>query len=244
MTVFSRFPHDGYMFSAVEVGRALASFVRRGSDGQPVPGVIGSTANLLAAISGTWQVKVRPFSYVWTDAGGVELSGVSASESVDILPAAGNIPVGQARIDRIAWDWENAELVVIDGTPSSSPTPPDPGGLFSLGTVLVNASDGAVFDPQIVVDAAETSLVSNEPRIASGEIAKRNVPRNSGTDVYLTFPAGLFVGAPNVQVTTIAGTRGARTLVVNASETQCQIALINETNAVAQIGAFWRASQE
>lgn len=148
MTAFVGFPQDVHEFTADEVGKALSGLVARESSGLPRVGMLG-TGPKVAAVPAAWKVSVAPFVYVDQVSGAIQLSGMSAEEELDIVPASGDVPSGQARIDAIGWDPVDAELVVVKGTPATSPAIPSLGGLASVGRVRVNAGDGMVIAARV-----------------------------------------------------------------------------------------------
>ena len=148
MTTFVGFPQSGHSFSADEVGRALSGLVVREASGLPRTGVFGS-APAISAVPASWKVQVAPFVYVHQAAGAIQFSGVSEDEQVDILPAVGNIPAGQARIDVLCWNPINAKLSVVRGAPAVSPVVPSTGILAALARVRVGAGEGMVLGGQI-----------------------------------------------------------------------------------------------
>lgn len=239
MTTFYGFPQNDHSYSADEVGRALAGLIQRESNGIPRVGMI-STGPVVTAVPSSWNVLVGIFTYIHQEAGAVQLSGLSAAEQVSIESSA-TIPPGEARIDLIAWDVEVPELVVVPGTPSASPAAPSAGGYAPVASVRVNAGDGAVITGQITNMFDVTDLVG-EPKPYYEQIAKRSVPLNGITDVFVTFPVGMFDTPPNVQVTTWASTRSAQTLVVDVTAAGCKVALINTSAQTQSIGAFVQAS--
>lgn len=157
MTEVFGFPRDGHLYSADEVGRALAGLFARESNGAPQVGML-STVPVVAPVGSSWQVQVGVFSYVHQVAGSTQLSGLSAAEQVSITPAAGNIPAGQARIDLIGWNPSTAKLVLVDGAPAVNPVAPSDASLARIALVGVNAGDGAVIAGQITMVAELTEL--------------------------------------------------------------------------------------
>lgn len=157
MTEVFGFPRDGHLYSADEVGRALAGLFDRDSNGMPRVGVLASVPRV-APVGSSWNVEVGIFTYVHQVAGSAQLSGLSAAEQVAITPAAGNIPAGQARIDLIGWNPTTAKLVVVEGAPATSPVAPSDASLAPLARVRVNAGDGVVIPWQITVVAETTDL--------------------------------------------------------------------------------------
>lgn len=160
MTAFERFPKDGYSYSADDVGLALAGLVRRDLSGVPVTGMLG-VGPLVSAVPASWKVQVGVFTYVDEADGAISFSGLSAAEQVDIVPAAGNVPSGQARIDLVCWDPVGEELVVEQGTPGVSPVVPPAGGFAPVATVRVNAGDGMVIAGQLAAVYLLTGLVGS-----------------------------------------------------------------------------------
>ena len=160
MTTFVGFPQDGHPFSADDVGLALAGLVAREADGTPRVGMLGSGPPVTAA-GASWKVQVGEFVYVHEVGGAVQLSGVSNAEQVNIVPADGDVPAGQARIDRVVWNPAAAELLVLKGTPATSPAAPSAGAFASVGTVRVNAGDGQVVAARVARDFSTTGLVGS-----------------------------------------------------------------------------------
>lgn len=159
MTAFIGFPRDSHSYSADEVGRAFAGLVQREPDGTPRVGML-SAGPTIAAVAASWKVQVGIFTYVHQVSGAVQFSGLSDDEQVDITPATG-IPSGQARIDLVCWNQDDAELVVIDGVPATSPVVPSDGGLAPVFTVRVNSGDGMVIQGQVAPAYATTDLVGS-----------------------------------------------------------------------------------
>lgn len=201
MSTFSGFPRDGYSFSADDVGRALAGLIRRDSAGLPVPGMLGDGPKV-TAVAASWRVQVGPFAFVQRVAQAIRISGVSTDEQVDIAPATA-IPAGQGRIDLIAWDPAGPDLVVIPGTPSTSPVVPPNGGFEPVATVRVNSGDGTVIQGQIQPVFERTGLAGGVQR-AGGVIADRSVVAGGSTPVPILFTPGLFT-APPVMTVAVAG---------------------------------------
>lgn len=148
MATFVGFPQGGHAFSADEVGLALAGLVVREASGVPRVGMLGA-GPAVTAVPASWKVQVDPFVYVHQVSGAIQLSGVSIAEQVDIVPAAGNVPAGQARYDVVCWDPVNADLVVVQGLPAISPLMPSVGVLPMVARVRVNAGDGMVIGGQV-----------------------------------------------------------------------------------------------
>lgn len=172
MSTFMGFPQSGHSFTADEVGQALAGLIARDSNGMPKTGMLGSQPSV-TAVNGAWKVAVGRFVYVHSVLGAVQLSGVSESEQLDIVPAVGDIPNGQSRIDRVCWKPEDAELVVLKGIPGSDPVAPSAGAFARVALVRVASADGAVIAGQITVDAAVTSLAGggSETRTLNAPLA-------------------------------------------------------------------------
>lgn len=150
MTTFVGFPQGGHSFSADEVGMALSGLVVRESTGLPRVGVLGR-GPVITAVAASWKVQVSPFVYAHQVSGAVQFSGVSTAEQLDILPAAGNIPVGQKRIDLVVWNPVTAALSVVTGTPAVSPVAPSHGATALLAQLLVEATDGMVLSERLQV---------------------------------------------------------------------------------------------
>lgn len=194
MTAFVGFPQDGHSFSANEVGLALAGLVTREVSGVPRVGMLG-IGPTVSAVGASWQVQVNQFVYVHQVLGAIQLSGLSAPEQVDILPAAGDISVGQARIDVICWNPVDAELSVVQGTPAISPVVPSVAPLVAIARVRVNAADGIVISGQIstvyqLADRVTGSLTSVTSGYSVG-VATRIERDSSGmVDAYVEVTAG------------------------------------------------------
>lgn len=242
MTAFVGFPQDGHSFSADEVGRALAGLVRRESNGTPRVGML-AVGPALTAVAASWKVEVGVFTYVHQVSGAVQLSGLSAAEQVDIVPASGDIPGGQARIDLIVWDPAGAELAMVKGTPSASPSAPSAGGLAPVATVRVNAGDGMTVQGQIAAAYDLTALQSVEAPVARGTVSKRAVPAGGVVNVSVTFPVGLFDAAPNVQVSGWGDARDCTVNVDSITAAGCVVRLGSLAVVSRTIGAQWRAEQ-
>lgn len=148
MTGFKEFPRDGEDISAENVALALSGLVVRESSGLPREGML-SPGPTVGAVAASWKVQVGAFVYARQADRGIRFSGVSDAEQVDILPAAGNIPAGQARIDVVCWNPTAAVLTVVQGTPAASPTVPGAGALVPVLQVRVNAGDGMVIAGQV-----------------------------------------------------------------------------------------------
>lgn len=160
MTAVFGFPRDSHTYSADEVGRALAGLFSRDSSGVPRSGMLDS-GPLAEAVPGTWRVRVSEFTYVHEVARAIQLSGLSSAEEVEITPATGSVPVGQARIDLIGWDPVEAELVLIEGTPAADPVAPEDASVAEVVTVRVNSGDGAVIAGRIEKVFETTDLVGS-----------------------------------------------------------------------------------
>lgn len=157
MTTFYGFPRDGHPYSGDEVGRAMAGLVRRESNGVPRTGMLASGPSC-TAVASSWKVQVGLFTYVHQVNGAVQFSGLSASEQVDIVPAAGDVPAGQARIDLICWDYDTPQLVVVKGTPAANPVEPPAAGLAFIQSVRVASGDGSVVQGQMTPRYSLTGL--------------------------------------------------------------------------------------
>lgn len=242
MATFLGFPRDGYAFSAAEVGTALAGLIRRGSDGLPVAGVLG--APKITAVASAWRVRVQPFVYVARSGSSVAFSGVSAAEDVDIEAASATpIPAGQGRIDVVCWDASTATLVVVKGAPAASPVAPSTGGLPALATVRVNNGDSAAVGSRVVQTYTPTWVQGPEGAVLKGTVEKRSVAPASVTSIEVPFPAGLFVGTPNVQVTLNGDARDCTVAADNISKDRVIIRLGSNSTRARTIGAQWRAAE-
>lgn len=239
MTSYKEWPSDGGPHTSDSIGQALAGLVARDSDGNPIEGMIAPPT--VTAVGGAWKVQVSRFVYVRDVAGSARFSPLSASEQHDIANAS-TIPVGQSRIDRVVWDPIAGVLDVVTGVPGASPVLPGIGANKPVARVRVQAGDAQVVQARITPDF-DVAMIAGLPRVYMENVSARSVPRQGGVDVYITFPDGMFSGPPNVQFTTLAGTRGARSLVVSRTATTCQVVLINDTGTAQQIGGFLRAEQ-
>lgn len=239
MAGFPEFPGNGHAFSAEETGQALAGLIRRDAAGMPVPGMLGGGPKL-TAVSAAWKVQVGAFVYARAIAAAVGFSGLSAAEQVDIVSSA-TVPAGQARIDRVCWNAADSSLVVITGTPGTSPNPPADGGLVRVMQVRVNAGDGAVIQGQITPDFATTGLAGGgEP--VRGKIASRSVIPGGAVPVPITFPPGRFSEPPVILVTLVGG--GARDMSPYLNDVTAGGATISiGSNSVIprSVGANWVA---
>lgn len=242
MVAFVGFPRDGHEYSGTEVGLALSGFIERTSNGLPKTGMLGVAPNV-TAVGSSWRCRVDRFVYVHQVDGAIQLSGISTPEEVEITPAVENIPAGQTRIDRIAWDPDAAELVVIEGTPAASPATPGLSGFAPVGTVRVNAGDGQTVGSQVTKNGAVTNFPGREVRVAQGTVSKRAVKAGGVTNVKVNFPAGRFTKAPNVQVTPWGDARDTGAHVDAISASGCTIRLGSTSTVRRSIGAQWRAEQ-
>lgn len=139
MSEIIAFPEDSYDFSGDEVGAALAGLVARDVDGYPRSGVFPSTSALISG-RGDWQVDVAPFVAVIGEERIVRFGGIDDVDQVTLDPP----PVSGGRIDRICWSptMGTPPLHVVPGSPGTEPVAPGiPGGMLSLGTVHLEASD-------------------------------------------------------------------------------------------------------
>ncbi|MBU3995005.1 MAG: hypothetical protein KKF42_04400 [Actinobacteria bacterium] len=111
-------------------------------------------------VASSWKIAGGRFVYVHQVAGAVQFSGLSAPEQVDVLPAAGNIPAGQARIDLVVWDVNNTELVVVQGAPAVAPSSPSTSPeQVAVASYRVTAGDGMVLAARLSKTYAVTGLV-------------------------------------------------------------------------------------
>lgn len=236
MATYEEWPRDSHDFTAAEVGEAHAGLFRRLVNGTPREGVLG--APYITAVPSSWKVSVPPFTYVRVSGGAVYLSGVSATEEVDINTAAG-IPSGQARRDLICWDREAAELVYIAGTPAASPSLPSDGGLPRLAEVRVNSGDASTIAGQVSNEYAIAALV-NGPIPQKGTVSKRNVPKGGVVNVLVTFDPPFDV-TPNVQATPWGDARDCNVQVDTITPGGCTIRLGSMASVNRTLGAQWRA---
>ena len=142
------FPEDDHEYYADEVGLTLAGLFAREASGLPRTGILALRPEI-TAVAGSWRVRVGQFTYVHQINRAVQLSGIENAQEVDITPASGNIPAGQARIDLVVYDPATAALSVVTGTPATSPVVPSAGSLVQYAQVRVNAADGGVLQSQI-----------------------------------------------------------------------------------------------
>lgn len=236
MSTYEEWPRDGHDFTAAEVGEAHAGLFRRYLTGEPREGVLGDP--YITAVPSAWKVKVPPFTYVRVSAGAVYMSGVSATEEVDVTSAAG-IPSGQARRDLICWDREAAALVYLAGTPGTDPSLPSDGGLPRLAEVRVNAGDAAVLPAQVTHAYAPAALV-NGPIPQKGTVAKRTIPKGGVVNVPVAFVPP-FDRDPNVQVTPWGDARDCNVQVDSITPGGCMIRLGSMASVNRTLGAQWRA---
>lgn len=155
MTSFREWPSDGGPHTPDSIGQALSGLVARDSAGLPVEGMLAAPA--VSAVSGAWKVQVGRFVHVRNVSGSARFSGLSNAEQHDIGNAS-TIPVGQARIDRVAWNAGTGAIQVIPGVPGTSPAAPALGGLAPVLRVRVNAGDAQVVTAQITIDYVSTRL--------------------------------------------------------------------------------------
>lgn len=241
MTSFRKWPSDGGPHTSESIGAALAGLIRRDSNGLPVPGVLGPL--FVTAVPTSWQVEVSPFTYVVRAGSGIQLSGLSAAEQVDIEPATG-IPAGQGRIDLVAWDTAADQLVVIPGAVSASPVVPAYGGLEPVATVRVNSGDGSAIQSRIAIVAAVTGLASGAS--VAGVVPVSHIGTGQTVITQVTFPVGMFTVAPVVVVGVIAG--GAEGIAVAADAVTAEGFTLrrsvgsNRPRGFA-VGASWQAMQ-
>lgn len=241
MTAFFEFPREADDISAANAGEALAGLIRRDTGGMPVPGVLGSLT--VAAVSASWKVEVSPFTYVRKVGAGVRFSGLSAAEQHDITPAAGSVPAGQARIDLVCWDPVDAEIVVIDGTPASSPSVPSAGGFVALARVRVNSGDGMVIAGQITHVYATTGPVGGG-RADQGVVSPRSVPAHGTTSVAVLFKPGTFTETPVITLGASSGARDTEVYFSGESKDGFTLWLGSSSPVARTLGAHWRATQE
>lgn len=246
MTEVFGFPRDGHTYSADEVGRALAGIFQREADGTPRVGIVGEPPTAVP-ISASWQLEVGVFSYVHQVVGSVQLSGLSDAEQVAITPAAGSIPVGEARIDRVVWNPVAAELSVIEGTPAVSPVKPSADGFAPLFTVRVNAGDGMIIAGQVEPDFQTTALAGSgdlPAAIAVGVIAESHISGMSTIITPVTFPVGMFDAPPVVIATPIAtAAAGIDVSVSDVTAEGCNIrrSVDGTRPGGYPVGASWQA---
>lgn len=239
MASFPEFPANGHAFSADETGEALAGLIRRDAAGMPVPGMLAVPK--VTAVAAAWKVEVGPFAYVRRIGAAVGISGLSAAEQKDVTSSA-TIPAGQARIDRVCWDAVDSTLVVVPGTPGTSPVAPSDGGLVRVAQVRVNAGDGAVVQGQITPDYAVTGLAGGG-RVDQGLVAKRSIHAGGSVEVNVTFPVGMFTEPPVVMVTVWDVVRDVNAGVISVTKDGCVISLGSNSVVPRTFGAMWRAEQ-
>lgn len=242
MTAFIGFPQDGHAFSADEVGRALAGLVRRDPDGTPREGVLGDGPTL-TAVPAAWKVQVGPFTHVEDVSGAVVFSGLSAAEQVDITPASG-IPAGQTRIDLVCWDTATPELVVVEGTPGTSPSEPSTGGLSAIVRVIVKSGDGAVAQGQVSPAFKQTWLLTEQRLVDACRVSARSVAANGFTDVPVSFTTA-FTSAPSVVPGVFASgsVRSVGAYALDVSKTGFVMRLDSSSSLARSFGASWTATQ-
>lgn len=237
MTGFPEFPKGGHAFSADEAGTAFAGLIRRDAAGMPVPGMLAVPK--VTAVAAAWKVQVGPFAYVRRIGAAVGISGLSAAEQKDVTSSA-TIPAGQARIDRVCWNAVDSTLVVIPGTPGTSPVAPSDGGLVRVLQVRVNAGDGAVIQGQITPDFEVTGLAGGD-KVARGVVPKRSVVANGAVSVPVVFPVGMFDSAPIVTLGLLGVARGVSAGVDAVTKDGCNIILASVSPVAWSLGAHWRA---
>lgn len=239
MTAFVGFPQDSHSFSAAEVGLALAGLLVREGSGLPRVGMLGA-GPAVSAVASSWKAEVARFVYVHQVSGAVQLSGVSSPEQLDITPAAGNIPGGQARIDLIVWDPATAALAVVEGTPGTSPVPPSAPGVALVAQVRVNAGDGMVIGGQITPIFQLTRLVGASAPV-TGVVSSRSIPAGGATPVAVTFPTP-FAAAPIVQATLMGSAlRDCNVAVTDVTAAGFTLVLGSNSIVARTGGASWRA---
>lgn len=241
MTVYVAWPQDDYDFSAYDVGSAMAGFIQRDSAGVPLPGFIG-VAPKVTAVPSAWKAEVSLFSYAAVDNGAVQISGLNGAEQVDITPAAGSVPAGQARIDLICWDAVDTELVVVEGTPAVTPVNPSIGSLVLIASVRVNAADGMVLGGQVLVEAAVVPLTGQEVS-EKGIVARRSIGRTKSVTVTVPLTAGKFSSTPMVQVTPTGSGTDITFLLRTSDTTEFSVEITNRGSSTAEVGFHWRVEQ-
>lgn len=237
------FPTDALDYYADEVGLSLAGLIRRESDGSPRVGMIAPGPSV-EAVAASWKVQVSPFTHVHHLSGSIRFTGQSASEQVDITPAT-TIPAGQARIDLVAWDLDERELFVIEGTPGTSPTAPAYGGMVPVAEVRVNSGDGMVIAGQVTA-VYETTALAGDGRKARGVVAARSVGAHDQVAVPIVFPSGKFTEPPVVLVShSGSGTNPRDTGAAYRDVTKDGFTfLLTSTSPVVRtIGGSWSAEQ-
>lgn len=237
MTGFPEFPKGGHAFSADEAGTAFAGLIRRDAAGMPVPGMLA--APKITAVAAAWKVQVGPFAYARRIAAAVGFSGLSAADQVDIVSSA-TIPAGQARIDRVCWNAVDSSLVVIAGTPATSPVPPADGGLVRVLLVRVNAGDGSVIQGQITPEFEKTGL-AGESQDVWGMISRRSVVAGGATYVDVAFPPGSFTSPPLVMISQLEGSRDTGVSVESITKDGFRAMLGSMSVVSRQVGATWQA---
>lgn len=241
MATVTGWPRDGYLIHADELSNFFAGLIRRDDAGLPIPGVLGALKGV--AVPSAWQVEISPLTFVeLVNTTGVRLSGESAASLVDITPAAGSVPAGQSRIDLICWDTEAAAFSVVEGFPAVTPAVPSSGGSEPLFQVVVAAGDGQVIQGQITPVYAVTAL-AGDSRVDKGYVSPRSIPARSTITVPITFKAGLFDVAPNIQLTATGGTTEITLLVDNRTAAGCDVVIRSDLSIARSVGVMWRAEQ-
>lgn len=156
------FPVDGVPTFADDIGWALAGFVERDAAGIPKSGMLGAGPTV-APSGASWKVLVGRFVFASQSSGALLLSGLELPAEVDIVPAAGDVPAGQARIDRIVWDPAAKLLRVVKGMPAANPIAPALGGFGKVAQVRVNAGDGVVIAGQVTPEFDVVGLGGGAP---------------------------------------------------------------------------------
>lgn len=214
MATFQPFPNADISYASSDVAEALAGFIARDSDGLPIAGMLGAGPSV-TAVAASWQVRVGRFTHVRRVSNGIELSGVSAPENVDVVNSVA-IPAGQARIDLVCWNPLDSELSVIQGAPAVSPTAPVVAlPLVSVASVRVNAGDGSVVNGQIAPAFATTALAAAQQDEAQGGILAHAAGGStlSGT-IFTSTTYSVTFGKPFEQVPRLSLTAVASTAQV------------------------------
>lgn len=232
MVAFVGFPKDGHVFSASEVGLALAGFIAREPSGLPRVGMLGDGPTF-RAVPASWKVELDEFVYAHQVAGALQLSGISSEAQVDITPAVGDIPAGQARIDVLCWSPTAAELTVVEGVPATSPQVPATGALAPVLRVRVNAGDSMVINGQITPVFAKSLLAAASAPLQQSGWADH--PSGGATLV-----AGLHRSTQNYSVAFPTPFDAVPNLQATASAGGAQVAQWVQVFGLTRFGFSWR----
>ena len=134
---FPGWPSNDYDFHFEEAGAAFAGLLLRDRNGNPIPGILPSTENLLTAGTG-WELRCAPFVAARRADRAVLLGGATDTVSLPVSPA----PSANARIDVVytlpanVGAGDPVEAVrVATGVPGAAPVKPSiPVGAIEIGT--------------------------------------------------------------------------------------------------------------